>query len=154
MHFFFIIFLTLFSYQALALNFPEVGNYARYEAILHGKKYEMKKALIDYNSDQDSFTQASKMTTGDQVLEDSVYQIGRQWFYTPEKVESVLKNCLRREGAPEKIEISGVLISACTFHNMDAQLDYTIGMVPFGQLRFQLYLGRSEFLDFHLVEFN
>lgn len=32
-------------------------------------------------------------------------------------------------------------------------MDYVIGMVPFGQLRFQYYLGKEEFLDFYLYDF-
>lgn len=45
------------------------------------------------------------------------------------------------------------MIPSCTFFSEDSQMDYTIGMVPFGQLRCQYYLGRDEFLDFYLQDY-
>lgn len=145
----------MISYLLLnLLSFPEVGNYARYEAQYKGQIFELKKMLIEYNENKDSFLLVTKLSQNEEVISEDYSELPRMWFYSREKVESVLKNCHRREGARENVLIHGQKIEACTFHNEDAQLDYTIGMVPYGQIRFQSYLGKGEFLDFYLKDFN
>lgn len=146
--------LMIFSLSALATSFPQVGNYARYIAHHQGKIYEMKKSLIDYDISSDSFLQVSKVSVDEEIMSESMNLLQSMWFYTPEKVNNVLKTCLRREGALGFTQISFQKVQTCTFYNEDAQLDYSIGMVPFGQVRFQEYLGQGQFLDFYLVDFN
>ena len=68
-------------------------------------------------------------------------------------MQNVLNNCTRREGALGTWDLQGKEIPACTFFSEDSQMDYVIGMVPFGQLRFQYHLGKEEFLDFYLQDF-
>ena len=143
--------ISLFVFSLL--SFPEVGNYARYEAYYQGQVFELKKTLIEHHPEKDSFLLVTKLSSGQEVISEDYSELPRMWFYSRAKVESVLSNCYRREGAREDVMIHGQRIQACTFYNEDAQLDYTIGMVPFGQIRFQSYLGRGEYLDFFLKDF-
>ena len=135
------------------LSFPEVGNYARYEAHYQGQVFELKKTLIEHYQEKDTFLLVTKLSSEEEVISEDYSELPRMWFYSRSKVESVLANCHRREGARENVIIHGQKIEACTFYHEDSQLDYTIGMVPFGQIRFQSYLGRGEYLDFFLKDF-
>lgn len=142
---------VLLSVKAFA--FPAVGDYARYEARFRGEIMVMEKQLTSQNADQNTFTQVTRVLMKDEVLQEEIVEIASLWLYSREKVSNVLKNCLRREGAPGSIIIQGQNIKTCTFFNEESQLDYSIGMVPFGQVRFQVHLGGEEFLDFNLVKF-
>lgn len=134
--------------------FPEEGNFARYLATHKGNVYEYKRHLIEYYPDQDAYLHVSKLSLNEEIISERWTILSTTWFYTEAKVQNVLNTCMRREGALETVVLNGQRIKACTFHNEDAQLDYTIGMVPFGHLRFQEYLGNGEFLDFYLVDFR
>lgn len=150
----FLLALTLLITTLNTWAFPAEGDYARYLASYKGEVYEFKRYLIEYYPDKDAYLHVSKLSLHETTISESWNILPRMWFYTEEKVKNVLKTCLRREGALETVVLKGERIQACTFHNEDAQLDYTIGMVPFGQLRFQEYLGSGEFLDFYLVDYK
>lgn len=146
--------LTLIFTSIKAMAFPQEGDYARYFATYKGEVYEYKRHLIEYYPEKDAYLHISKLSLNETTINERVTILPKMFFYTEEKVQNVLKTCLRREGALETVVLNGDRIKACTFHNEDAQLDYTIGMVPFGQLRFQEYLGNGEFLDFYLVDYK
>lgn len=148
-------FLMLLGFYSSNIHaFPQEGDHARYEARYQGKTYEMKKSIIGYYADKDSYLVASKVSLNGEILDESLNELSSSWLYTPSKIENVLKTCVRREGALETLKISGKSVQVCSFYNEDAQMDYSIGMVPFGQVRFQHYLGGGEFLDFYLVDFH
>lgn len=145
----------MLTYALLGLlAFPQVGNYARYEAEYKGSIFELKKMLLDYDQERNTFFMVTKLSQDEETISEDYSELPYMWFYSNEKVENVLKTCIRREGAREIVIVSNQKIEACTFFNEDAQLDYTVGMVPFGQLRFQSYLGKGEFLDFYLKDFQ
>lgn len=144
--------LIFFSFNTFA--FPAVGDFARYEAQFRGEKVVMEKELLDFSFERKAFMQLTRLIMKGEVIQEQLLEIESLWFYTEAKVNNVLKNCLRREGALGKVEIEGKVIKTCTFYNEDAQLDYSIGMVPFGQVRFQLFVTGEEFLDFNLVKFR
>lgn len=146
--------LTLIFTSLKTMAFPQEGDYARYLATYKGEVYEYKRHLIEYYPEKDAYLHVSKLSLNEITINERVTILPKMFFYTEEKVQNVLKTCLRREGALETVVLNEQRIKACTFHNEDAQLDYTIGMVPFGQLRFQEYLGNGEFLDFYLVDYK
>ena len=150
----FFLMLTLIITSLHALAFPQEGDYARYLATYKGEVYEYKRHLVEYYPDKDAYLHVSKLSLNETTLSERWNILSPMWFYTEAKVQNVLNTCMRREGALETVILNNQRIKACTFHNEDAQLDYTIGMVPFGQLRFQEYLGNGEFLDFYLVDFK
>jgi hypothetical protein len=51
------------------------------------------------------------------------------------------------------MRIEDKVIKVCEFYNEDSQLSYMIGEVPFGQVKFQIYLQDEDFLDFNLTRF-
>lgn len=142
----------LISFNIFA--FPAVGDFARYEAQFRGEKVVMEKELLDFSSERKAYKQLTRLLVKGEVVQEQLLEIESLWFYTEVKVNNVLTNCLRREGALGQEEIEGNLVKVCTFYNEDAQLDYSIGMVPFGQVRFQLFVKGEEFLDFNLVKFR
>ena len=151
MKYFYLVCLILFSSKSEA--FPEVGNYVRFLATHNGKVFEYKKTLLEFDSEMKSFTMIEKISTDDEIVQERVTQLPSFWFYTEAKVQNVLKTCTRREGALGKVLVEGKEIPTCTFYSEESQMDYIIGMVPFGQIRFQHYLGKNEFLDFYLQDF-
>ncbi len=134
--------------------FPAEGDYVRFLAKYKGKVFEYKKNIIDFHLDTNSFVVIEKITNeDDEVIQERTSQLPYYWFYTEKKIQNTLDNCTRREGALGDWNLQGKMIPSCTFFSEDSQMDYTIGMVPFGQLRFQYYLGRDEFLDFYLQDY-
>ena len=150
----FLLSLSLIITSLNAWAFPKEGDFARYLATHKGEVYEYKRHLVEYYPDKDAYLHVIKLSLNETTISERWTILPKMWFYTEEKVQNVLNTCLRREGALETVILNEQRIKACTFHNEDAQLDYTIGMVPFGQLRFQEYLGNGEFLDFYLVDFR
>lgn len=134
--------------------YPAVGDFVRYESNFRGETMVMEKSLIEHSPEQNTFTQMTRFLFRGEVIQEEILEIASLWFYTEEKVQNVLKTCTRREGALGSSVINGKVIKTCTFYNEGAQLDYTIGSVPFGQVRFQMFLGGEEFLDFNLVKFE
>lgn len=141
-------------YSVKIFAFPVEGSYARYEAKLDGINYEYKKAILFHNKDDDTFVNIATVLKEGEIIIETSATLPRSWFYTENKVEDTLKNCNRRYGALGFEMIEGKKIQTCTFHHEESQLDYSIGNVPFGQVRFPFYLGDSKFLDFYLVNFN
>lgn len=143
---------ALISVKSFA--FPSVGDYARYEAKFRGEKFVMEKSLVEYFPERRSYSQVTRIMLRGEVVQEQVNELDQMWLYTDAKVQNVLKTCTRREGALGVTMIEDKEIKTCTFYNEDAQLDYVIGTVPFGQVRFQIYVTGEEFLDFHLVGFK
>lgn len=152
MKFLLISFLLLCS--SLSFSFPNEGDFVRYQAQQGSDTYEIKKGLIEYDPFTDSYLETYKLTLNEEILDEYVIAVQSWWLYNPTKVLDLLRTCVRREGALERMKIANSFVDVCTFHNESAQLDYSIGMVPFGQVRFQHYLGGSQFLDFYLVDFQ
>lgn len=146
--------LFLIALPSQVLAFPEPGDYARYVATFRGDTYEIKRTLTEYYPETNSFRQVWKLSkNGESVVEESK-QLPYGWFYTEKKIENVLNSCVSREGVLGDVVIQDHKIPSCTFFNEESLLDYTVGMVPFGQIRFQLHLSGEYFLDFHLVSFH
>lgn len=148
-----LIFIMFCMFSLNAFAFPKEGDYARFLAFHKGDTYEYKKSIIEYYPDRHSYLVISKLSKNEETLYEIIIEQAHTWFYTEAKVQHVFESCVRREGALGDTFIQGVKVKTCTFHNEDSQLDYSIGMVPFGQIRFQEYLGHGEFLDFNLVDF-
>jgi hypothetical protein len=146
--------LLLILFPVLGWSFPSLNDYVRHEADYRGEKVIMEKSLIDYNTDADASLQLTRITFKGEVISEQEHVLQTLWFYTPAKVQNVLKDCTGREGARGHEMIQGKRIETCSFYHEDSQLTYSIGMVPFGQVRHQVYLGDGEFLDFNLVEFR
>lgn len=133
--------------------FPELFDYARYTAQFGNKKYEIKKMIFEHDSLRDTFVMTESLYE-DNILQDERFlRLPKYWFYTPEKINNVIKNCTRREGALGRENIQGQEIQTCTFFNEESMMDYSIGNVPFGQVRFQ-YRFDGVYLDFYLQNFK
>lgn len=135
------------------MAFPNEGNYARYLASFNGETYEYKKMLTHFNPQKNTFVQITKLSKGDEIIRESSNELAYMWFYNEAKVQNVLDTCVRREGALGDYVVQEQTIKSCAFYSEDSGLEYVIGMVPFGQLRFQIYLQNEDFLDFYLVNF-
>lgn len=150
----FITFSLLLMFSSSVLAFPAEGDYARYVATLNGSTYEYKQSLIEYYPDRNSYLQATKLTKDGEIILETENELTPTWLYTRSKVENIFKTCSRRGGVLWFSMVGGQKFDTCTFYNEDSQLDYSLGMVPFGMVRFQEYLGQWQFLDFHLVDFK
>lgn len=146
--------LLFLTFSAHATDFPKEGNYVRFAAFHNGESYEYKRALISQDLENNTFVHIYTILKNDEVIIEMISELPYSWFYNESKIKSVLKNCHKREGALGEEIIENQKIATCTFYNEESLLDYSIGMVPFGQIRFQFYLGKGEFLDFHLVNFS
>ncbi|MFM6928384.1 MAG: hypothetical protein ACKOX6_07960 [Bdellovibrio sp.] len=143
---------TLLPFKVFA--FPEIGDYARYMATFRGDAYEIKRTLTEYYPETNSFRHIWKLSKNGVVVAEESTQLPYGWFYTPKKIENVLSSCVKREGVLGEIIIQNQKVPSCTFFNEESLLDYSVGMVPFGQIRFQLHLSGEYFLDFNLVSFH
>jgi len=147
----FSILLLLFSVSSW--SFPQVGDFVRFEAEFQGDHYRLEKKVLDHNSANDSFRVRTLVLVNNEIVQDQTHELPRNFLYTPEKVDSVFKTCVSREGALGQIQIEGRPLKVCEFYNEDSQMTYMIGKVPFGQFRFQIYLKDEDFLDFNLKRF-
>jgi hypothetical protein len=134
-----------------AQAFPAVGDHVEFESQYKGRKIVFEKSVKTYDSATDHFGVRFLKRVGDSVLRDEVLLMPRAFLYTPEKIIHVLKTCVSREGALGRERIQGQTVEVCEFYNEDSQMTTILGKVPFGQVRFQEYLGDGEFLDYHLV---
>jgi hypothetical protein len=107
-----------------------------------------------YDPDTDRFGVRFLLHSSDSIYRDEVLSLPRSFLYSPEKIANVLATCVSREGALGHERIQGRTIEVCEFYNEDSQMTTILGKVPFGQVRFQEYLGEGEFLDFQLVRFQ
>ncbi len=138
----------------LSFAFPNKGDYVRYEAKYDGDVVVMERTILNYYPERDSFLIGYLVTYRGKELEKVVYDTPKSFLYDEAKVANVLKTCVEREGAISIVDIMNKKITVCEFYNEDSMLTTMIGGVPFGQVRFQVYLEGEEFLDFYLVKFN
>jgi hypothetical protein len=143
----------LFIFSLSAWSFPKLGDFVRFEAEFQGDLYRLEKKVIDHNSSTDQFTVRTLVLVNNEIVQDQTHELPRSFLYTPEKVDNVFKTCVAREGALGDIKIEGRPLRVCEFYNEDSQMTYMIGKVPFGQVRFQIYLKDEDFLDFNLKRF-
>jgi hypothetical protein len=136
------------------LAFPNVGDFVQYEAKYEDDVVIQRKKIISYDEVRDSFQIGYIVSFKGRILEQVVYDTSRSFIYSKDKVLDVLKNCQIREGALSDYDIQGKIVKACEFYDEPSQLSYMIGMVPFGSIRFQTYLGNEEFLDFYITKFE
>jgi hypothetical protein len=131
--------------------FPAVGDHVEFESRYKDRKIVLEKSVKTYDSATDHFGVRFLVRVGDSVLRDEVLLMPRIFFYSPEKIDHLLKTCVSREGALGQERIQGRTVEVCEFYHEDSQMTTILGKVPFGQVRFQEYLGDGEFLDYHLV---
>jgi hypothetical protein len=147
--------LWTFLTSALSAHaFPAVGDHVEFESVYRGRKIVFEKSVKTYDSWTDRFGVRILMRSGDSVIRDEVIQMPRSFLYSPQKIAHVLETCVSREGALGRERIQGRIVEVCEFYNEDSQMTVILGKVPFGQVRFQEYLGDGEFLDFHLIRFQ
>ncbi len=149
--------LSLCFYLTLYNNswaFPSVGDFVRYEATYDGAILAMEKKVLAHDLVKDTFSVRRLTIYKEEVIKDETLELPRSFLYDAKKVDHVFKTCAEREGALGDLVVGGKKIQVCEFYNEDSQLTYMIGSVPFGQVRFQNYLGGEEFLDFYLKKFT
>jgi hypothetical protein len=147
-------FLTLFILLSPIMTwaFPSKSDYVKHIADYKGSPVVMERSVIGI--DGDAFTVHSLITYKSQIISEKTVTVPSSFLYSNAKVENVFKTCESREGAISYVSVMGKTIKACEFYHEDSGLTYMIGMVPFGQVKFQEYLGDGEFLDFNVVEFR
>jgi hypothetical protein len=143
----------LLVFSSLVWSFPKVGDFVRFEAHFQGDHYKIEKKVLAYDQEKDLFKVRTLSLVNNEISQDQSHDLPRNFLYTREKVENVFKTCVSREGALGQMRIEDKVIKVCEFYNEDSQLSYMIGEVPFGQVKFQIYLQDEDFLDFNLTRF-
>jgi hypothetical protein len=147
-------FIVLALMPSLSWAFPAVGDFVQYQAIYKDAPVIMEKRVLAHDMDLNTFTVSLLTTYKDIVLQDQTNELPKGFLYTPEKIKRVLETCVAREGAVGNMTVAGIKMQVCEFYNEDSQLTDILGPVPFGQIRFQVYLEGEEFLDFNLTQFS
>lgn len=137
-----------------AYAYPELKDYARYEALYGGEKVIFEKTIKEVDPEKQNFLLHSIITYRGQIIQEREGFVPRAFLFTQEKIKHVLETCTSREGARWHITLQGRRIETCSYYNEDSMLEEIVGDVPFGQIRFQVYLEGEEFLDFNLVEYR
>lgn len=137
-----------------AMAYPEAGDFTRHEAPYRGFPVIMERRVLSHDSTTDTFEVSTLTTYRGQVIENHTRTLPRNFLYTPDKISDTLRHCVEREGAISDIRILGRTHRSCEFYNEDSQLTTILGPVPFGQIRFQIYLEGEDFLDFNLVDYT
>lgn len=137
-----------------AYAFPGKGDYARYEAPYEGSNVIIEKTILEDNQEEDYFLVENKITYKDEIIQHSFVQDPKRNILNPTKIQSMLNHCVEREGARGTFVIKDQTVEVCETYNEDSQLTQMVGMVPFGIIRFQIYLEEEDFLDFYLVDFK
>ena len=140
--------------STVAHAYPALGDFVRYEAKYEGSMVVMEKRVLSHDETENAFEIRTVITYKDRVLKDETFTLPHNFLYTPEKVASVIKNCEIREGAISQVDVQGKKLTVCEFYNEESLLTDMIGPVPFGLVRFQVYLEGEEFLDFNLSAFE
>lgn len=139
---------------SLSFAYPALGDFVHFEAKYDGSVIIMEKKVLTHHVDNNTFDVRTLITFKGEIIKDTTYNLSYSFLYNPEKIANVMKTCYSREGMITDLVISGKKLKACEFYHEDSQLTYMIGPVPFGQVRFQEYLGNGEFLDFNLTYFS
>jgi hypothetical protein len=141
-------------FSEISHSYPRQGDYVRFEANYKDSKVQFEKEIISEDSDAEIFEVRSFYTYKGQILKEQIVSLPKTFLFTPEKIKHVLETCVQREGALGEITLQNKKIKLCEYYNEDSQLTDMVGEVPFGQIRFQVYLEGETFLDFHLKEFK
>lgn len=96
----------------------------------------------------------SLLTFRGEVVKDETFMLPKSFLFNADKMANLLKSCVRREGIIGSETVEGVTVKTCSFYNEDAMMTTKIGDVPFGDVRYQIYLRDEEFLDFNVVKFR
>ena len=134
-----------------AIAYPAVGDRVRYEAVFGGALVVQEKEVARQDASGEVFGVHSVTTYRGNIVEEKWIELPRSFLYTPEKIADVIRDCVRREGALSRMNVLGVSMRVCEFYNEDSQLSSILGPVPFGLIRFQVYIGDEDFLDFYLT---
>ena len=145
--------LLLSLLPASGMAYPAMGDFTRHEAEYRGFPVIQERRILSHDADSDTFEVNTRSTYRGRVLEDVTRTLPRMFLYTHEKIADTLKHCAEREGAVSDIRLKGKILRSCEFYNEDSQLTTIVGPVPFGQIRYQIYLEGEEFLDFNLVDY-
>ncbi len=151
---FLVVFFGFWVGLPFAFSYPAVGDRVRYEAPFQGDVVIQEKEIQHQDPTGGVFGVHTITTFRGNVVEEKWVDLPRSFLYTPEKIEDVIQNCVRREGAISNLIVLGARMQVCEFYHEDSQLSYLIGPVPFGLIRFQVYIGGEDFLDFHLTSKN
>ena len=143
----------LIAFGSPARAFPAVGDHVEFQARYRNRTFVFEKSVKSHDPKTDRFGVRVFLRSDDTILRDELLLLPRSFLYTPEKISHVLSTCVSREGALGRERIEGKTVEVCEFYHEDSQLTTILGMVPFGQVRFQEYLGEGDFLDFHLRRF-
>jgi hypothetical protein len=146
--------LTSLLYSRITFSYPDKGDYVKFEAAFENDVILFEKKILSQNLENETFEVHSYFTFKGQTFREQRLIFPRTFLFTPEKIEHVLQTCVRREGALGEVIIKNKKIKVCEYYNEDSQLTEIVGSVPFGQIRFQIYLEGETFLDFHLKEFE
>lgn len=147
-----IVFISFFS--EISHSYPRQGDYVRFEAQYKDSMVQFEKEIPSENSEADIFEARSFFSYKGQILKEQIVSLPKAFLFTPEKIRHVLQTCVQREGALGEIILQNKKIKLCEYYNEDSQLTNMVGEVPFGQIRFQIYLEGETFLDFNLKEFR
>ena len=150
----YILILTSTMYSITTFSYPNKGDYVKFEAAFENDVILFEKKILSQDLENETFEVHSYFTYKGEIFREQRIILPRTFLFTPEKIEHVLQTCVRREGALGEVIIQNKKIKVCEYYNEDSQLTEIVGRVPFGLLRFQIYLEGETFLDFHLKEFE
>ena len=150
----FILLIIFFTCSQNVFAYPQVKDYVRYEAPYKDSKIIIEKTVKESDPERQRFLVYTLITFKGTILDEKEFVTPRSSMFNKQKIENILKTCHSRGGARWHIILQGQTIQTCTYYNEDAQMDQIVGDVPFGQIRFQIYLGNAEFLDFNLTQFK
>ena len=146
----FILGLASFLFSLNTWAFPANGDFAQYTAKYQGFPVVMEKRVLAHDAESDQFVVRTLTTYRERVIQDQTLTLPRSFLYSLEKIKDVIQHCEAREGAVQVVQVLGAQMKICEFYNEDSQLTNILGPVPFGQIRFQTYIGGEDFLDFNL----
>jgi len=131
------------------MAYPALGDRVEYQAFWEQDPVVMTKEVISQDAESGLYRVHTLTTFRNQILQDQTVDLPKSFLYTPEKIKDVMRTCESREGALGLEKIDGKMLKVCEFYNEDSQLTNILGPVPFGLIRFQVYIGGEDFLDFH-----
>lgn len=145
---------TILACPGISHAFPALGDDVKFVAMYQNSPVVIEKTIISQDTIHNTFTVHNRMTYQGRVIQDQTAELPFNFLYTPEKISHVIATCESREGAVSDMVVAGTKMKVCEFYNEDSQLTDILGPVPFGQIRFQMYLEGEEFLDFNLTKFK